>query len=92
MEIILLGPGNITQGVVTPAANGSGPVVVPARGTFTWRAAALRSRLVLPEGWALGVRWLDMAGNAPTATCSWAATVSVGGAGVAGSTFDATVR
>ncbi len=92
MEVVLLGPGNITQGVVTPSANGSGPVVVPAGGKFTWSASALRSRLVLPEGWSLGVRWLDMAGNAPTATCAWSATVSVGTMGTTAAAFDAAVR
>ncbi len=92
MEVVLLGPGNITQGVVTPAGNGVGPVAVPAGGTFRWSASELRARLLLPEGWGIGVRWMDMAGNAPTVTCSWTASVSAGAIGASGTAFDATMR
>jgi hypothetical protein len=92
MEVVLLGPGNITQGVVIPTATGSGPLSVPAGGTFSWSAAPNRPRLLLPEGWALGVRWTDMAGDAPTATCAWSATVSVGSMNWAADVFDRTMR
>jgi len=92
MDVALLGPGNIQQGVITSAAGGSGPVVVPAGGTWTWKASDTASRLVLPEGWSLGVRWLDMRGDAPTRTCSWSATVSVGTMGGTAAAFDSTMR
>ena len=92
MEVVLLGPGNITHGVLTTARDGSGPVPVPAGGTFTWTASPSRPRLLLPEGWALGVRWTGMAGDAPTATCSWSATVSMGAMGGGATSFDSTMK
>ncbi|WP_157943962.1 hypothetical protein [Blastococcus atacamensis] len=91
MDIVLLGPGNIMQGVVTSAVGGSGPVEVPAGGTWTWTASESSSRLLLPEGWGLGVRWLDMRGDAPTGTCSWSATVSVGAMGGTAAAFDSSM-
>jgi hypothetical protein len=82
MEVILLGPGGITMGVLSSAPDGAAPELVPPGGTLRWSAAERGNPLVvLPPGWSLGVRWLGMAGGRPGATCQWAARVSVAPSG-----------
>jgi hypothetical protein len=84
MEIVLLGPGAITMGVLGMASNGAGPATIPPGGTLTWSSAPVgRPGLVLPSGWSLGVRWLDMTGGQPDLRCEWSATVAVAAAGAA---------
>jgi hypothetical protein len=77
MQAVLLGPGGITMGVLTPSGDGAGPVAVPAGGTFSWSAPP-GSQVVLPPGWSVGVRWLGLTADDPGAECAWSATVSVG--------------
>jgi hypothetical protein len=91
MDVVLLGPGNITHGVVTTAENGSGPATVAPGGSFTWSSTPAAARLVLPAGWSLGVRWHGMDG-ADRSECTWTATFSTATEGVTGDVFDASIR
>jgi hypothetical protein len=90
IDVVLLGPGDLTHGVVGGPPDGSGPATVRAGATFEWDASRWGgSRLALPAGWSLGVRWHDLDGSTPSARCSWEANFSVGGPGGPGAAFDA---
>lgn len=93
IEAVVLAPGNITMATLHLVSDGSGPNPVDGGSSYRWNASERGDpRLVIPPGWSLGVRWLNMTGDAPENRCTWNATVSAVPLGLSSTDLDSTLR